>query len=173
MNNFFKKIFGRQKQNDGNEMFPADWNLTISDLMDELKSGKRKEVKEPEMTWAREYERSLIPANYHFPKKGDLYAANFDQEVDFLTSWSAPYTGGGTTKLFKDEQVWVDTNPLDEKPIGTYLLAVNYDELEKRIVSESDRNEFKYDSFYFHISTRKLNENFKLLKKGFDKERFS
>ncbi|MDB5223226.1 MAG: hypothetical protein JWN83_1893 [Chitinophagaceae bacterium] len=170
---FFKKIFGIRKQNDGNKLFPADWKLTISDLMDELKSGKRKEIKDPEMTWAREYERSLIPSNYHFPRKGDLYVANFDQEVDFLTSWSAPYTGGGTTMLFKDEQVWVDTNPLDEKPIGTYLLAVNYNELEKRIVSESDRNAFKYDSFYFHISTKTLNENFKLLKTGFDKENFS
>jgi len=173
MNTFFKKLFGKQKQNSGKVTFPAGWNLTISDLMDELKSGKRKEIKDPEMTWAREYERSLIPANYHFPQKGDLYAANFDQEVDFLTSWSAPYTGGGTTVLFKDEQVWVDENPIDKKPIGAYLLAVNYKELEKRIVSENDRNAFKYDSFYFHISTKTLNENFKLLKTGFDKEKYS
>ena len=170
---FLKKIFGRRKENKEDRSFPADWNLTISDLMEELKNGKRKEIKDPEMTWAIEYERSLIPTNYRFPKKGDLYSANFDQAVDFLTSWSAPYTGGGTGKLFKDEQVWVDTNPMDEKPIGAYLLAVNYKELEERFVSASDRNAFKYNGFYFHISTKTLNENFKLLKTGFDKETFS
>ena len=173
MKNFFQKIFGRQKQTERSIAFPADWNLTISDLMEELKNGKRKEIRDPEMTWAREYERSLIPSHYRFPQKGDLYAANFKQEVAFLTSWSAPYTGGGTTTLFKDEKIWVDTDLLDKKPIGAYLLAVDYKELEKRIVSESDRNSLKYGSFCFHINTKTLNENFKLLKADFDKEKFT
>jgi hypothetical protein len=172
MKNFLQKIFSRRKKNDNNRAFPADWRLTISDLFDELKSGKRKEIKDPEMTWAREYERSLIPDNYRFPQKGDLYAASFDQEVDFLTSWSAPYTGGGTTTLFKDEQIWVDSNPIDEKPTGTYLIAVNYKDLENRIVSENDRNAFNYNGFYFHIDTKTLNEKFKLIKTGFAKEKF-
>jgi hypothetical protein len=173
MKKFIRKIFGGQKQDKKTNLFPAGWHLTISDLMDDLKNGQRKEIKDPEMTWAREYERSLIPPNYRFPQKGDLYGAKFDQEVDFLTSWSAPYTGGGVTKLFKDEQVWVDTNPSEEKPIGAYLLAVKYLEFEARIVSESDRNAFKYDSFCFHINTKTLNESFDLLKTGFEKEKFS
>lgn len=172
MINFFKKIFGRQKQTDEKQAFPSDWNFTISDLMKELATGKRKEIRDPEMTWAREYERSLIPSNYRFPQKGDLYAASYDQDVDFLTSWSAPYTGGGTTKLFKGEQVWVDSNPSEKKPIGAYLLAVNYKELEERIVSESDRRSFKYGSFYFSINTKTLNEDFKLLQTDFNKEKF-
>ncbi len=173
MKDFLRKIFGRQKQNENNQPFPADWKLTISDLFEELKIGKRTEIKDPEMTWAREYERSLIPSNYRYPQKGDLYVASFDQDVSFMTSWSAPYTGGGTTKLFKDEQIWIDSSPMDEKPIGVYLLAVDYKDLENRIVSESDRTSFKYDSFYFHISTKILNENFKLVKTGFVKEKFA
>jgi hypothetical protein len=146
--------------------------LTISDLFEELKAGKRKEIKDPEMTRAREYERSLILSNYRFPKKGDLYAAKYDQDVSFMTSWQAPYTGGGTTKLFEGEQIWVDSNPMDEKPIGAYLLPVDYSDLENRIVSESDRSSFKYDGFYFHIATKTLNENFNLVRTSFSKEKF-
>lgn len=172
MKNFLLKLFGRQRLNESSETFPSDWNLTISDLFEELKAGKRAEIKDPEMTWAREYERSLIPLGYRFPKKGDLYAANFDQEINFLTTWTAPYSGGGTTTLFKGEQVWVDSNPIDKRPIGAYLLAVEYKDLENRIVSESDRNSFKYDSYCFHISTKTLNENFKLVKTDFIKEKF-
>nr|WP_294939365.1 hypothetical protein [uncultured Flavobacterium sp.] len=124
------------------------------------------------MTWAREYERSLIPDGYRFPQKGDMYESRFDQEVDFLTSWSAPYIGGGTTTLFAGEKIWLDAIPSDQKPIGVYLLAVYYQELEARIVPETDRTAFKYGSFSFYVSTRVLNENFRLIKTGFNKGKF-
>ncbi|MFZ1528908.1 MAG: hypothetical protein WAT19_09160 [Ferruginibacter sp.] len=170
MINFFKNIFCRQPQTDEKIHFPKDWNFTISDLMEEMKNGTRKEIREPEMTWAREYEKSLIPSHYRFPEKGDLYITKFDQEVEFITNWSAPYTGGGTTKLFKGEQIWVTSNPIDKKPIGVYLEAVKYDELEERIVSQSDRSSFKYGGFSFSISTKVLNENFDLLQTDYYKE---
>ena len=67
MKNFFRKLFSRQKQNNNVSAFPADWRLTISDLFEELKNGKRKGIKGSEMAWARESERSLIPDNYLFP----------------------------------------------------------------------------------------------------------
>lgn len=170
---FLKKIFGKQKAVNRSTPFPAEWNLTLSDLFEELKAGKRAEIKDPEMTWAREYERSLIPDGYRFPQKGDVYESTSDQEVDFLTSWSAPNTGGGTTILFAGEKIWLDAQPSDKKPIGVYLLALEYQQLEARIVSESDRNAHKYDSFCFYVSTKELNENFRLIETGFSKEKFT
>jgi hypothetical protein len=173
MKNFFKKIFGsKPNDNADRKNIPADWKLTVSDLMSELKTGKRKQVADPELTWAREYERSLIPSNYRFPKKGDLYQAKFEQTIDFLTAWSAPYTGGGTANIYKGEQVWIDSDPSNEKPTGVYALPVNYKELEERIVSVSDKSAFNYDGYYFHITTKTINENFELIKTNFEKEKY-
>lgn len=173
MKEFFKKIFGiKSSTNQDNSKFPVDWYLTVSDLMDELKSGKRKQIGDPELSWAREYERTLIPTNYRFPKKGDLYQSKFDQTIDYLTAWSAPYTGGGTTKLFKDEKIWIDSEPSDDKPIGVYAIPVDYKNLEERIVPSSDRAAYKYDGYYFHINTKALNENFDLIQTDFEKDKY-
>jgi hypothetical protein len=83
---------------------PPDWNKTIQDLLDEAKkSGSA--VGSPEVDWARDYERSLIPSGTRFPKKGDVYEAIRDVEVSFMTSWLAPLTGGGTGTLIKGQRV--------------------------------------------------------------------
>lgn len=50
---------------------PPGWNKTIQDLFDEAKT-TRSTVGPPEVEWARDYERSLIPAGTRFPKKGDV-----------------------------------------------------------------------------------------------------
>ncbi len=173
MKNILRKIFGLNPlTNLDMKSFPSDWKLTVSDLMEELNDGKRKQVGEPELTWAREYERSIIPANYRFPKKGDLYESKLDQTIDYLTAWSAPYTGGGTTTLFKGEQIWVDSDPFDEKPIGIYAISVDYRELEERIVPLSERTASKYGGYYFHINTKTINENFELIQTDFEKEKY-
>jgi hypothetical protein len=171
--NFIRKIFGLNKTKTETKKSvprPENWNKTISDLMQEMKDGKRHEVGQPETDWAREYERSLIPENYRYPKEGDLYESKFDQEIEFLTSWSAPFTGGGNGTLYKGEQIWIYSGPLEEKPIGSYALPVKYTELEKRMVSESDRNTPNYGNFYLHFDTKTLNENFNLTKTEFKKE---
>lgn len=173
MKEFFKKLFGsKSSATSDKSKFPADWNLTVLDLMKELENGKRKQLSDPELSWAREYERSLIPTNYRFPKKGDLYQSKFDQMIDYMTAWSAPFTGGGTTKIFKGEKIWIDSEPSDDKPIGTYALPVDYKDLEQRIVPYSDRTAFKYDGYYFHISTKTINENFDLIQTDFEKEKY-
>jgi len=147
---------------------PKGWNLTISDLMKEMKEGKRKSVGSPEADWAREYARSRIPETYRFPKKGDLYECMQDQEVTYMTSWSAPFTGGGKSILFKGERIWVDSEPNDPKPIGTYALPTEYDKLEKRMVPEEDRTNQKYGGFYFHFDTMALNEKFRLIETDYN-----
>ena len=135
--------------------------------MEEMTSGKREHIGEPELTWSHEYERNLISDSYRFPKKGDLYESNQDQEINYLTSWSAPFTGGGKATLFKGEKIWIDSEPIEQEPIGVYALPVDYEELELRIVPSSDRNAGKYNGYYLSIDTKVLNEKFQLIEENF------
>lgn len=150
---------------------PADWKLTYADLVAEAKDGKRKSIGRAEMEWAKEYERSLIPADMRFPQKGDLYESLADQTVEYITAWAAPYSGGGTGTLFKGEQVWIHSAPRDEKPIGEYALPVEYRKIEERMVPESERTAAKYGGFSFYFTTIELNTNFKLVRTGFKVEK--
>ena len=147
---------------------PPDRNLTVDDLIAEMNAGKRRSVGQPEIEWAREYEKSLIPEGTGFPKKGDVYESSSDQTVHYMTAWSAPFTGGGEGTLFKDERIWIETKPNDEKPIGTYALWIEYNKLEKRMVPSEDREEPGYDGFYFYFNTLDVNKNFSLVQTGFE-----
>lgn len=163
---FIRRILGKfskalSKREPGTR--PPDWNLTIADLMDEMASGKRKSVGQPELDWARDYERGLIPDGIRFPRKGDVYESLVDQTVDYLTAWAAPFTGSGEAILRKGERVWIDTEPVDEKPIGTYAIPINYNELEERMVPGEEKNSPKYGGFYFFFKTVDLNERFRLV----------
>ena len=116
----------------------------------------------PEVEWARDYERSLIPAGMRFPKKGDVFEATRDVEVSYLTSWSAPFTGGGSGRLRKGERVIIDYEPLP-RPIAANAKAINYTHVEEEMVPESDRSNKKYLGFYFVLKTLELNRDFKLV----------
>ncbi len=91
--NFIKRLFGKKQEARAVEPpkeRPADWHWTISDLMQEMKAGKREQIGQQELNWAKEYERSLIPEGTRFPAKGDVYEALHDQTVTFVTAWAAP-----------------------------------------------------------------------------------
>lgn len=174
--NFFKKVFRFKTKKHKSITLPKEWNKTSSDLFNELKNGERKEITAQEINWAAEYERQQIPIKYRFPKKGDLYESKIDQEVDYLTHWLAPYTGGGTTKLHKGEKIWIEFDYKKHRqyrPISAYALPVNYYEIEKRVVPSSERNAGKYDGFCFSISTNSLNEDFILIEENFSKEKYT
>jgi hypothetical protein len=174
MKKLINQILGKKKKGYSSSMpsRPNDWNLTISDLNQEMKDGKRTHIGQPELEWAREYEKSLIPSDYIFPKKGYLYESKVDQKIKFLTAWSAPFTGGGESTLFKGERIWIPSAPVDDKPIGLYALPVDYKKLEQRMVSSSDRNAPKYGGFYFFMDTKILNEKFTLIQTEFSKEEY-
>ena len=143
---------------------PPGWNKTISDLFNEMDRGERTSVGFPESKWAEAYERSLIPSGIRFPRKGDVYEALSDIEVSYMTSWKAPYTLGGKSVLKKGDKVSIDHAPPVSKPISVYAKAVNYNEIEERIIPSSDRNSPKYNGYYFSFNTVDLNKSFKLIK---------
>jgi len=59
---------------------------------------------------------------------------------------------------------------MDEEPVGTYALAIDYDELERRIVDAAERANPKYGGFYFHFDTVLLNSDFDLVETGYTNE---
>jgi len=152
---------------------PKDWNLTISDLMEQLQSGDRKFVDQHEWDWAREYERSLVSDDARIPRKGDVYEALDDLNINYMTAWAAPFTGSGKAILEKDERIWIDSEPMENKPIGTYALPVDYARLEQQMVPKEEREASNYGGFYLFFSTVQLNEDFKLVDTGFSKEKNS
>jgi hypothetical protein len=140
---------------------PPGWKKTIKDLFDEArKTGSA--VGPPEIDWARDYERSLIPAGTRCPKKGDVYEATRDVEVSYLTSWSTPFTGGGSGTLKKGERVIIDHGPLP-RPIAVNAKPINYARVEERMVPESDRSNKKYAGFHLVLKTMELSRDFKLV----------
>ncbi len=138
--------------------------------MAEAKAGKRPAVGQPEIDWARDYERSLIPADMRFPCKGDVYEALDDLPVHFMTSWGAPCIGGGEGLLRKGDRVFVEHESKDPRPIGVYTVAIDYEELEKRMVPESERTADDYCGFYFFFRTVELNRKFRLVQTGYEKK---
>ena len=106
---------------------------------------------------------TLIPKDVRFPKKGDVYEALSDIQLDYFTLWGAPLTGGGKSTLFKGERVWIDQSPNQTKPNGVYAIPVEYEKLESRIVPDEVREKEDYSSFCFCIDTVVLNQKFRLV----------
>ncbi len=142
---------------------PADWNKTIDDLMQEMNAGLRREIRQPEIDWAREFTRSLIPDGLRYPRKGALYESLADQPIRYMTAWSAPYTGSGDSTILAGERVWIDSDPIDAKPIGVYAMPVDYEDLEKRMVPAEERDAENYNGFYLWLDTMVLIEQFRLV----------
>ncbi|MFZ5563801.1 MAG: hypothetical protein ACOZBW_07080 [Thermodesulfobacteriota bacterium] len=165
----FDRLSGRGKKKPDPPPRPEGWNLTLTDLMDEVETGRWGPLKPHELEWARDYERSLIPDTMRFPRKGDVYEALGDMEVDFMTAWAAPFTGGGKALMKKGDRVFVESGPSDPKPIGSYVTAMDYRTLEERMVPEQDRNAPGYGGFYFFFSTIDLNTKFALVQTGYEK----
>ena len=168
--NLFQRLFKKNKVSPEEELpkeSPADWSLTLSDLMDELTDGKRDSIDCQERIWALDYERSLLPTDIRFPEKGDVYESLEDQTISFLIAYSAPFTGGGEGVLRKGDKIWIHSATVEDKSMGEYAIPVHYKELEQRMVTVEERDSFRYDGFYFHFTTVDLNEKFRLVETGF------
>jgi hypothetical protein len=140
---------------------PAGWNKTIADLYAELKAGRRSVLGSPEIEWAREYERSLLPADVRYPRTGDIYEAVEDLDVDYITAWSAPMTDGGRGRVLRGERIIV-RYALDRATM-VYASPINYEAVEDRILPESVKASKGFDGFYWALRTKDLNSRFRLI----------
>ena len=142
---------------------PSGWNKTITDLIAEMNNGTRKSVGSPEVDWARDYERNMLPKEIRFPQQGDVFEAIEDMKIEYMTAWAAPFTGGGDGWLKKGDRVIIKSKPMHPQPISVYADAVDCAALEQRIVPSVERNAPKYSGFYFSIETLDLNRKFRLV----------
>jgi hypothetical protein len=81
----------------------------------------------------------------HDIRKGQKYRTLEPINVDFLTHWRAPYTGGGSGTLAAGEVFVIKMDP----PAGATAASCDAErkEVEKLLVPEADRNEPKYNGF--------------------------
>jgi len=138
------------------------WKKTTADLSDELRSGRRRQITAAEIELAKAYERRHMPADIRYPRAGEVYEANDDFAIQYLTSYRAPYTGGGSSVLPKGEHVRV-CELSDPEPIGVACVPINYDLLHERIIPAEERASPKYAGYHFHIETIDLNRRFRLI----------
>ena len=174
--NFLRRLFGNTKPVPPSRQMPpapSDWRLTIDDLMREMKEGKRKSIGSPEVDWARDYERSLLLSSTRFPKQGDVYSAIEDMEVSYMTAWRAPFTGGGKTTIRRGERFWIDSAPSSQQPISVYAVAMRYDALELEVIPAVERENPKYNGYYFSFKTEDLNTRFHLVDENYQKEKIA
>jgi hypothetical protein len=142
---------------------PSDWKKTIGDLFTEMNEGLRNEICQQELDWAREYVTSLIPDGSRYPRKGDVYESLADQPVRYMTAWRAPFTGGGDSTIFAGERVWINAEPVDEKPIAVYAIPIEYKTIEERMVPPEERLGARYNGFYLSIETMDLLRKYRLV----------
>lgn len=133
---------------------------TIDELFAELKVGKRTSISEKELDKGRKLSKALMPAGLLYPKGGEVFETIQDVEISYLTHFMAPYTGGDKAKLLKGERVIV-SKPNQDKPLGYYCYPINADEVEERIIPNSDKSDPAYNGFSLSIDTKILNSNFK------------
>jgi len=131
---------------------------TVEELFDEVKKGKT--VNGKPMENARKLSKAVLPIGLFYPKGGEVYEAIQDIQISYLTHFMAPFTGGDKAKLLKGERVIVSKSN-QAKPLGYYCYPINDNEIEHRIISDSDKNDPAYNGFSLSIDTKSLNSYFK------------
>jgi hypothetical protein len=170
---FIIQFFGNKNTviKESKEM-PLDWNLTVDELVNEIKNGKRGEMTPAEYNWAREYEMNIMRRIYRFPKRGDLYRAKFEQTISYQVELSGvPTSFFGSIIIKGGEQLWVYCEIYEDEPLSAFLLPVHYKEMESNIITEDERKGKMYNGFYFNITTKILNEKFDLIQTDFIKDK--
>ena len=140
---------------------PPGWNKTVEDLTQEMLRGLRASVGSPEVEWAIEYERSLLPPGTRFPAQGDIYTANHDVAVKLLVSWRAPVTTCIGYTLPAGAGVRIESEAAD-RPITVYALPIDYKGVEKAAVPLWTRWRPSYQGYCVALETRELLRSFAL-----------
>lgn len=133
-------------------------NKTIKDLIAENQGWSAEEFKR-----AIEYERSLLGSDFQYPCNGEVYQALDDVEINYLTHWAAPYTGGEAFVFKKGESIIVEVSDHNPKPISVHAKAVDEARLETEIIPEKDRLNEKYGGYSLSVDCNKLKTHFRLV----------
>ncbi|MCA1819795.1 MAG: hypothetical protein LC620_07090 [Halobacteriales archaeon] len=158
-----KAVQAACKWNIGNVLLcmPRTWDKRLEDLKPSDHGDGRLSITGEESTWAREFEVRALRPWVRFPRDGDTYEALEDVEVNFLTHWKAPFTGGGTGVLPKGTKVRVSA--MHDEPVGVHAQPLDSPGLEAALVPADERGNSKYDGFSLSLGTEVLNRRFRLV----------
>jgi hypothetical protein len=145
-----------------NKPAPPGWNKTIDDLFEEMKRGERLFASGDECDWARDYERSLLPASTIFLRAGQIWEALHDCEVTVSTIFAAPGSGSEQGSLSQGERVRI-SNGTGPQPISVSFLPVRYDALHESLVSRATCRTPHYTGYSLFTKTVYFNEHFRLI----------
>jgi hypothetical protein len=133
--------------------------LTLDELAGEVRQGRTP----PFEAWAeaRAYERSLFPADTHWPLEYEIYECVTDCRTAFLTHWHTAFTGGGEAKILVGDRIRIQ-EVVDSQPVVIAAVPVARAEVEARIIPIQDREHPQYAGYSLSLRTRDLISNFRL-----------
>lgn len=134
---------------------------THKELNQELKDRTIESIGIEDINKADQLEIALLPKGIRFPENGDIYQAKSKVEINYLTHWRAPFTGGGKSQIPEGTQIRVISESGEN--VSVLCIPIEESKIEKQIVSKKDRKSFDYDGFTLVIKTKTLNEDFELL----------
>jgi len=102
----------------------------------------------------------IFNGNSNYPTGGEVFESLRDTPISYLTHYMAPYTGGDKAIILKGERIIV-SKPNKPKPSGYYCYPLNTEEVEKRIIPDSERNDPQYNGFSLYMDTSSIVQNFK------------
>jgi hypothetical protein len=140
---------------------PPGWNKTLADLFAEMKRRERRSVGSPEREWALAYERSLLPADFAYPRAGDCFEAIKEVTVDYQIAWHGPISGDGSGVLLPGDLVIIDPQLNDPQPLLVYAKPVPYGLIEARLVLATTREDRRYRGINLALKTTLLASAFR------------
>ena len=135
---------------------------TFDEMYKELREGKRKEISHNDTEKSAALQRALYPKNIRYPHSGEIYLCIEDAQINYMTHWMKPYTGGDKTIFPKDEKLKI-SDISQSKPTSVYCQAINADKIEELLIPQSDRAQYDYNGYSLIVDTVTLNGKFKLV----------
>jgi hypothetical protein len=135
---------------------------TFDEMYKELQEGKRKEISHGDTQKSAALQRALYPKNIRYPQSGDIYLCIEDAQINYMTHWMKPYTGGDKTIFPKDEKIKI-SDIRQPKPTSVYCQATNADKIEELLIPQSEREQYDYNGYSLVVDTVTLNKKFKLI----------
>lgn len=133
---------------------------TIDELFDEMDKGQRNEVGGKTLERARKLTDALLPKNINFPIGGEVYEAEKNVQISYMTHHFAPYSGGEKC-IFPKGQRLIVCPPNRKRPTGVYCIPIEYEQIEEKLIPESEKLEPTYSNYSLFVDTKVLNNNFK------------
>ena len=125
--------------------------------------GERLFASGEEGDWARDYERSLLPAGIVLPLDVQVWEVVDECDAHVHYIFATPASSGGRGRLVSGERVRIMTGDIDPKPIVVSFLPLRYDELHDSLVPPDVRSAPRYTNYALSVKTAYFNERFRLV----------